>query len=280
MKGARLETRALSFHYPGGHAALEGLDLSFAPGSRHVVLGANGAGKSTLFMLLNGVLRPTSGEVLLDGEPLSYSRSGLKRVRSRVGILFQDPDAQLISADLREDVSFGPINLGLDVATVRRRVEKALADTHLEALADRPVHALSYGQKRRAGIAGLLAMEPDILILDEPTAGLDQRSQVEFFRLLDDLRSGGMTVILSTHSIDLAYGWADQVSVLEHGRLVASGASDAFTEVFPTLTRFGFSLPRVIELQRALALAGLPLVSGVRDHGSLLEAIRQAGGLL
>ncbi|WP_005038273.1 energy-coupling factor ABC transporter ATP-binding protein [Holophaga foetida] len=278
MTGPILEARALSFRYPGGVRALDGLDLAFAPGSRNVVLGANGAGKSTLFMLLNGVLRPSGGQVFLNGEALDYGRAGLRKVRSKVGILFQDPDAQLVSADLREDISFGPMNLGLDVATVRRRVEKALVDTHLEDLADRPVHALSYGQKRRAGIAGLLAMEPEVLILDEPTAGLDHRAQGEFFELLDTLRADGLTVILSTHSIDLAYAWADRAFVLERGRLVASCHAHEFPEVFPTLPRFGFGLPRVIELQQALASCGLSLGDGPppRDHAGLLRAIGDA----
>jgi cobalt/nickel transport system ATP-binding protein len=251
-----LETRALSFNYPGGVRALESVDIAFARGSRNAVLGANGAGKSTLFMLLNGVLRPSEGQVFLDGEPLDYRRDGLRKVRSKVGILFQDPDSQLICADLREDVSFGPMNLGLDQATVKRRVEEALAATHLEALADRPVHALSYGQKRRAGIAGLLAMEPEVLILDEPTAGLDYQSRSEFFELLETLRARGITVILSTHSIDLAYGWADTAFVLDRGKLVAICQAPEFAKVFPTFSPYGLGIPQVLQLHQALQTLG------------------------
>jgi len=270
MSGPILETRALAFHYPSGVRALGGVDLAFERGSRNAVLGANGAGKSTLFMLLNGVLRPSGGQVLLEGEPLDYGRKGLRRVRSKVGILFQDPDAQLVSADLREDVSFGPLNLGLDRAAVKCRVEEALAATHLEALADRPVHALSYGQKRRAGIAGLLAMEPEVLILDEPAAGLDHRSQLEFFELLETLRLRGLTVIISTHSVDFAYAWADRVFVLEMGHLAAVCDAPEFPEAFPG---FGLGVPQVIELQRALEARGMSL-GQPRDHAGLLEAIQ------
>ncbi len=270
-----LETRALSFRYPDGNRALEGLNLKFAKGTRNAVLGANGAGKSTLFMLLNGVLRPSQGEVLLNGEPLNYDRRGLKRVRSRVGILFQDPDAQLVSASVREDVSFGPMNLGLGPATVRRRVEESLEATHLEALADRPVHALSYGQKRRVGIAGLLALHPEVLILDEPTAGLDPQSRSEFFELLEPLRDRGLTVILSTHSIDLAYAWADSAFVLEQGRLVASSHSSRFMDTFPTFTRFGLGLPQVLTTYQTLQRTGLipPSEPAPRDHATLMKLI-------
>jgi len=252
-----LEVRGVSFSYPGGEGALDGLSLAFPKGGRHAVLGANGAGKSTLFLLLNGVLRPSSGQVCFEGEPLCYSRSGLQRIRSRVGILFQDPDAQLLSASILEDVSFGPMNLGLPPAVVRQRVEEALSATGLEALAHRPVHALSFGQKRRVGIAGLLAMKPDYLILDEPSAGLDRRSCEDFFGLLETLHRQGVTIILSTHSVDLAHAWADTVVLLKEGRLAASCEAPDFARGFLAIAQQGWELPLVVQLHQALSQRGL-----------------------
>lgn len=273
-----LETRSLSYIYPGGHRALDALDIAFARGERHVVLGSNGAGKSTLFMLLNGVLQPSAGQVLFDGQALTYDRAGLKRIRSKVGVLFQDPDVQLISASLREDVSFGPMNLGLDADTVRKRVSEALRVMRLESLADRPVHALSYGQKRRAGLAGLLAMEPEVLILDEPTSGLDNRAKGEFMELLSVLQERGITVILSTHSMDLAYAWADHAHVLECGKRVAGCSAGFFYRDFPAFASYGLGLPGVLRIHQALLDCGVlekeqPVP---KDHDGLLALIRES----
>jgi len=274
MTAPILETRSLTYRYPGGTRALDAVDLRFRRGSRNAVLGANGAGKSTLFLLLNGVLRPAAGQVLLDGQPLDYGREGMKLARSRIGVLFQDPDAQLVSASIREDVSFGPMNLGLDPATVRERVAEALAATRLEALADRPVHALSYGQKRRVGIAGLLAMHPEVLVLDEPSAGLDPRSCLDFFAMLDGLCGQGLTVVLSTHAMDLAYAWADHAFLLDQGRLVADCPSAEFARALPGWSRYGFERPRVLAIHQALVARGL-LADGPppRDQAQLLAAI-------
>ncbi|MBF0313155.1 MAG: energy-coupling factor ABC transporter ATP-binding protein [Oligoflexia bacterium] len=258
MTTTLLEASNVSYHYCDNNRALANVNLKFTKGTRSVVLGANGAGKSTLFMLLNGLYRPSSGKILFDGKPLEYTTKELKRVRSSIGVLFQDPDAQLISASLREDVSFGPMNLGLNRLLIKERVNAALAATRLEDLADRPVHSLSYGQKKRAGIAGLLAMQPEVLILDEPTAGLDKRSQQEFFYLLEQLMAhNGVTIILSTHDIDLAYSWADQVYVLDGGKVVAHCDRANFASEFPKFAGHGFIPPQVIELYLALKEKGV-----------------------
>ncbi|MBF0207716.1 MAG: ABC transporter ATP-binding protein, partial [Oligoflexia bacterium] len=174
------------------------------------------------------------------------------------GLLFQDPDIQLISASLREDVSFGPMNMGLDRQTIRSRVDAALAFTHLEELADRPVHCLSYGQKKRAGIAGLLAMQPEVLILDEPTAGLDKRMQQEFLLLLEELIiEKEVSVIISTHDIDLAYSWADNVYVLQSGTIVANCSHLDFVEEFPKFCKYDLVPPPMIDLYLQLKETGI-----------------------
>lgn len=252
-----LECQALHFAYPGGQQALNGLEIQFERGLRHVVLGPNGAGKSTLFMLLNGVLKPSKGHIFFEGEPLCHDRAGLRRVRSRVGVLFQDPDAQLLSFSVREDISFGPMNLGLKKPEIELRVEKAIEDCALEQLADRPVHALSYGEKKRVGLAGLLAMSPDVLILDEPTAGLDRKGRQIFMALLEALNQKGLTLILSTHSTDLAYAWADQAYVLQQGQRVAQAAKSEFPKAFRDFEAYGLSVPRCLELAECLMEKGL-----------------------
>ena len=199
-----IETRELCYTYEDGTAALDHVSLKAERGRITGILGANGAGKSTLFLNLNGVLTPQSGEVLLDGAPVRRDRKGLAELRRRVGIVFQDPDDQLFSADVYRDISFGAVNLGLPEAEVRRRVEAAMERTGVAHLRDKPTHALSFGQKKRAAIAGVLVMEPEVLILDEPTAGLDPQGVSGLLALLEQLRDGlNMAILLATHDMDL-----------------------------------------------------------------------------
>lgn len=252
-----LETREVDFSYPDGTRALHGLNIGFARGRRTALLGRNGAGKSSLFALLNGIERPASGTVLFAGAGLDYSRAGLRELRRKVGIVFQDPDTQLFSASIREDISFGPLNLGLSTEEVRGRVTEVLKAVGLSALADRPTHALSYGEKKRACIAGVLAMRPEVLVLDEPTAGLDQPMCRDLLTLLNDLHSKGITIILATHDVDLAYAWADDIRVLDRGELIFSGATtdeQAATRILPPL---GLQPPWVFELWQMLREKGL-----------------------
>ncbi|HEX7622362.1 MAG TPA: ABC transporter ATP-binding protein, partial [Anaeromyxobacteraceae bacterium] len=212
--GNVLELTEVGFRYPDGSLGLDRCTLAIRRGSRTAVLGANGAGKTTLFLHLNGLLRPQTGVVFHDGAPLDYSRRGLRGLRSKIGLVFQNPDSQLFSASVREDVSFGPMNLGLDGQTVRRSVEEALASVGMTALADKPVHNLSHGQKKRVCIAGVLAMRPEVLVLDEPMAGLDVAMQAELTQVLDRLHADGMTIVVATHDLDFAYQWAEIISVM------------------------------------------------------------------
>jgi cobalt/nickel transport system ATP-binding protein len=268
-----LELRGVSYRYPDGSRGLNDCSISFQRGKRTALLGLNGAGKTTLFLQCNGVLRPQDGQVLLEGTPLDYGRKGLRRLRSRIGVVFQNPDAQLFSASVREDVSFGPLNLGLPVAEVRDRVERSLAAVGMAAHADRPVHAMSYGQKKRVCIAGVLAMEPELLILDEPMAGLDAAMQAELATVLERLHDGGMTIIIATHDIDFAYQWADRVSVLEAGRCAANWPATELPWVLERLERFGIGIPRVAQLHHSLMNAGLATadVPPPRSHQELLD---------
>lgn len=257
-----IELRDASFAYPGTITALDTFSATIARGRRTAVLGRNGSGKTTLFSLMNGLQRPQSGEVLFDGEPISYDRHGLLKLRQAVGMVFQDPDSQLFSACMYEDISFGPLNLGLPEAEVRSRVEGALKQMKLEGLENRPTHSLSFGQKKRACIAGVLAMQPQVLVLDEPFAGLDPVMSAEFMAILDDLHQGGTTLIIATHDLDLAYAWADDVVILRNGRLLAQGTAPELL-IQPRVHAELGTAPLVAEVVRALALTG----TGVYDKG-------------
>lgn len=220
-----LEARGLTFRYEPDRPVLDGADLALHAGRRVAVLGANGGGKTTLFRLLAGALAPAAGQVLLDGAPVVRDRRGLTALRTQVQLVLQDPDDQLFSASVGQDVSFGPVNMGLAADEVGRRVDGALHALGIVELAERPTHLLSFGQKKRVAIAGAVAMAPRLLVLDEPTAGLDPAGVEELLITLADLHSAGTTPVLSTHDVDLAHRWADEVAVVVDGRVLAGEAS-------------------------------------------------------
>jgi cobalt/nickel transport system ATP-binding protein len=221
-----LQARGLHFGYEPGRPVLTGADLELHEGRRVAVLGPNGGGKTTLFRLLAGALVPDAGDVLLDGVPVRRTRAGRTALRTQVQLVLQDPDDQLFAATVAQDVSFGPVNMGLDEAAVRTRVDAALAALGLTDLADRPPHLLSFGQKKRVAIAGAVAMAPRLLVLDEPTAGLDPAGVEALLAVLAALEAGGTTPVLSTHDVDLAHRWAADVAVVSDGR-VRTGPADA-----------------------------------------------------
>ena len=272
---AILATRGVDYSYPGGEQALHGISIGFTKGRRTAVLGRNGSGKSTLFSLLNGIQKPQRGEVLFQGEPLRYTRRDLKGLRSQVGVVFQEPDSQLFSASIREDVSFGPMNLGLEKDAVRSRVDAAMAAVGLTGLAGRPVHALSHGEKKRACIAGVLAMQPEVLVLDEPTAGLDPAMTRELTALLDQLHQKGLTLILATHDVDFAYAWADDICILDQGTVAFQGSVDEFSTVLSRLPDLGLECPWVLDMYFQLKKEGLlnALTTPPRTKSTLLECL-------
>lgn len=247
-----LELQAVGFHYPDGSVGLDDCSIAIQRGTRLALLGANGAGKTTLFLHLNGILRPQAGTLFFAGAPIDYSRQGLHALRSRVGMVFQNPDSQLFSASVSEDVSFGPLNLGLDNATAKGRVAEALEAVGMTQYADKPVHNLSYGQKKRVCIAGVLAMRPEVLILDEPMAGLDAAMQNDLTQILDQLHAAGMTIIIATHDIDFAYQWADSITAMVNGKCAASWEVERIPEALEQLAAYGLGVPKVAELDNLL----------------------------
>lgn len=218
MTGLVLDVSGLAYAYPDGHQALFGVTLRVQRGERVALLGPNGAGKTTLVLHLNGILTAGAGTVVVSGLPVA--KAHLAEIRRRVGIVFQDPDDQLFMPRVREDVAFGPANLGLSGPALEERVLTALRMVGMSEYADRPPHHLSYGQRRRVALATVLAMEPDILVLDEPSSNLDPAARREF---ADILRSLDVTVLMVTHDLPYALELCERSVVLSDGIVVADG---------------------------------------------------------
>jgi cobalt/nickel transport system ATP-binding protein len=252
-----LEARELHYCYAGGIVGLNGAMLALDPGQKVALLGPNGCGKTTLLLHLCGALRAQKGQLLLNGKPVEYSRAGMRELRRHVGAVLQDPDDQLFAASVYQDVSFGPLNLGLSESEVRHRVEEALASLGIEELADRPPHRLSLGQKKRAALAGVVAMKPQVILLDEPTAGLDPAGAEALLNILDGLQRAGTQITFSTHDVDMAYGWAHQIVVLCGGRVVTSGPPEEVFHRREILDEAKLRSPWVVEVADALLAAGL-----------------------
>ena len=220
MGSPQVDVRGLAYAYPDGHQALFGVDLQVAAGERVAMLGPNGAGKTTLVLHLNGILTAGAGTVSIGG--LDVVKANHQEVRRRVGIVFQDPDDQLFMPTVRQDVAFGPANMGVRGPALARRVEDALEQVGMAEYADRPPHHLSFGQRRRVAVATVLAMEPDVLVLDEPSSNLDPASRRE---LADILRSLDVTVLMVTHDLPYAWELCPRSVILHEGTIVADGAT-------------------------------------------------------
>jgi cobalt/nickel transport system ATP-binding protein len=253
-----VETRDLTYVYPGNVKGLDRVNFIAPRNARIAVIGANGAGKSTLFKHFNGIFTPSSGSVLIHGEPIT--KKNLREVRKFVGLVFQNADDQIFSPTVEQDVAFGPINLGLDDDTVNHRVDEALQMVGIEHLRDRVPHHLSGGEKKRVAMAGIIAMEPQVLVLDEPTAGLDPQGVRDLIDVINSLaRTYGMTVIFSTHEVSLVPEVADYLYVMHKGSIVAEGT---IAEVFihqDLLTSYRLDVPVIPKLIRSLQDGGVAI---------------------
>jgi cobalt/nickel transport system ATP-binding protein len=218
-----IEAKDVSYRYPDGTRALNLVNMCIEQGKKIAVIGANGAGKSTLFLHLNGINKPVSGEIRYMGTKISYANNELMKLRKEIGIVFQEPDNQLFSSSVFQEISYGPMNMKLSRELVLKRVEAAMEATGISELKHKPTHFLSYGQKKRVAIASILAMEPSVLILDEPTSGLDPQNVDVIINILNALNEAGTTIVVSTHDIDLAYTWADYIYVMNKGEVIGQG---------------------------------------------------------
>ena len=253
-----IETRNLTHTYNKNIDALKNVNFIAGRKQRIAIIGANGAGKSTLFKHFNGILKPTSGEILIRGEPIT--KSNIKEIRKLVGIVFQNSDDQVFSPTVEQDIAFGPTNLGLDEHTIEHRVNEVLRILDIEDLRNRPPHHLSGGEKKRVAIAGVLAMEPQILILDEPTAGLDPRGVADLTQFVNRLpEEYGMTVIFSTHHIDIVSEIADYIYVMDKGQIVAQGSMEEIFTQQELLSDLRLDIPVLPKLIKNLQMHGIDI---------------------
>ncbi len=259
-----IEAQDIHFAYPDGIAALSGVSFRAHEGEFLAVMGANGSGKTTLLKILMRLLQPQRGEVRLAAADIRHLRPA--ELYRRVGMIFQNPADQLFGASVEEDVAFGPRNLGLSKAEVAARVEQSLAAMDALELRHRPIHHLSYGQQKRVCLAGVLAMQPDMLLLDEPTAGLDPAGETQMIELLLRLnRQQKTTLIVATHCVDLLPVLADRICVLAEGRVQQEGSPREVLADPERAAQAGLRIPLIAQLfhqlqdQRAVAIDAIPL---------------------
>lgn len=254
MAGTALETRGLSFAYAPGHWAVRNVDLSVPSGGHTALLGANGAGKSTLLLLLSGAVRACHGRVLVAGREVSTSRESLRFWRRSVGLLLQDPEDQLLAPTVEQDVAFGPLQSGCTEAEARAAVAEALAALDITALATRPLHALSLGEKKRVALAGLIVQRPAVLLLDEPTSGLDPAGVRALAVTLQTLAASGTAIIQATHDVDFAFEYATEVCVVFEGGILSRGEPDAVLADAETLRHASLEPPLLLDAALAMGV--------------------------
>ncbi len=259
MSSIILEARDVHYRYPRGMEAICGISFHIRKREKIALVGPNGAGKSTLLKMFNGMIRPDSGLMLFDNQPIGYDTASLRMLRKRVGFVLQNPDRQIIAPTVYQDVAFGPTNLGYGEPEVKDAVTKALRHVGLEGFERRPPHQLSGGEKKRVAIAGVLSMDPDVLVLDEPTSGLDPSGSEDIMELLDELNQEGKTIIISTHNVELAYPWADRAMLMLGGTILEEDIPEVAFGNPEYVRKAHLSLPTLLELHGELQKRGFHL---------------------
>lgn len=272
MKEKILEVKHLSFSYDGKKQALADVSVSIYPGERIAVLGANGAGKSTFFLHLNGVRQGNEGTILLDGEEI-VSKKQRKKLQQNVGIVFQDADSQLIASTVKAEVAFGPMNMGISKEEVENNTMDAITQMKLLDYVDRPPHYLSGGEKKRVGIADILAMKPRIIVFDEPTAALDPASAQMLEDTLSVLEQEGKTILLSTHDVDFAYRFAQRVIVFHEGTILADDVPERIFQDEELLKKANLKKPLMLQVYELLQKRGIVSGNTVPQNIEQLSAI-------
>ena len=272
-----LELKHVTYTYSAGSAfqatALDDISLTIEDGEFVALVGHTGCGKSTLVQHLNGLLKPTSGQVLLDGQDINGEGVNRRELRQKVGLVFQYPEYQLFEETVAKDIAFGPKNQGLSADEVDRRVRRAMEHVHLnyDKLAERSPFELSGGQMRRVAIAGVLAMEPKVLVLDEPTAGLDPRGRDRILGMVRELHREGTTVVMVSHSMEDVASLATRMVVLSHGRLATQGAPREVFRQRELMAEAGLDIPEAAKLCQALIARGVPLPEDLYLQDELRE---------
>lgn len=268
----------LTFEYMRGEEsqpvrAISNLNLEIERGSFTTIIGKNGSGKSTLAKNLNGLLLPTEGVIYVDGYD-TRDDSSIWNVRQTAGMVFQNPDNQLVSAIVEDDVAFGPENLGIDPVEIRRRVDKALEDVNMGQFKKKAPHLLSGGQKQRIAIAGVVAMKPKCIIFDEPTAMLDPKGRAEIMSIIDELHAEGITVILITHFMDEAVR-ADRVIIMHEGKILLDGTPQQVFEQEELIRSVNLDVPLMVEMGAKLRRAGIDVPADIITEEEMVEFICQ-----
>ncbi|MBI6871871.1 energy-coupling factor ABC transporter ATP-binding protein [Clostridium aciditolerans] len=250
MEKPILKVEDLYYVYGNGETALDGVSVDIYEGEKIAVIGSNGSGKSTFFLNINGVFTPEQGKITY--RDTVANKKNLKELRKNIGIVFQDADNQIIASTVRAEVGFGPMNLKLPKEEVQERVEEALAYMNISDFKDRPPHYLSGGEKKRVTIADIIAMKPEIIIFDEPTAALDPLNALILEEVLDKLGAEGKTMLISTHDVDFAYRWAERVLVFCHGKIIADGTPLEIFQNRTILKQANLKQPTMLEVYELL----------------------------
>jgi cobalt/nickel transport system ATP-binding protein len=243
----------LIHQYSDGTVALDNVSLGFDRGERIALLGTNGSGKTTLLNHFNGILKPTSGTIYFEDKPLEYDSKSLLNLRKRVGFVFQDPNDQLFASTVKQDVAFGPLNLGYTPEHVKELVDEALMTVGMTEFADKPPHFLSGGQKKRVALAGVLAMQPEVIIMDEPTSSLDPIATSDILHLLLHLnKENGITLVLATHDVDIVPLFANRLCILDKGKIVSEGSPKESFSKTELIRKVKLRSPRIAHLFEVL----------------------------
>lgn len=274
-----LKAEDLYFSYDDEQShSLKGLSLEIRRGQKVAFMGANGSGKSTFFFCCTGILKPQSGKLYFNGEEVRYDKKSLLKLRSKVGIVFQDPDNQLFSASVYQEISFGILNLGVPEEEAKKEVEAVIDHLEITPFRHKPTHALSGGQKKQVSIADILVMHPDVIILDEPSAALDPRHTTMVNRIVEQLTEQGITVCMATHDINYAYEWADEVMLFHEGKVLMHGTPAQVFSNPGVLLKTNLEPPAVLELfeslcRKGILKASLPLPRNLKTLESYIADI-------